>query len=275
MRNLFQFFLKYFQFFLFLFLEIVSISWIVKESSFHQSAYINSSNQMVGNISTYYHNAIAYINLKKVNDSLAAENALLKANQDYSFLFAKDSSKIITDSNKRAAYKYIVAKVISNETNKINNYIIIDKGSKNGIKKNMGVICDHGVVGIVKDVSDDFALIISVLHSKSKVGVRVKESNFVSMMWDGYDATTTSIIDLPKHVKIRKNDTVYTSGESWFYPANIMVGTIADYELKNGNNFYQVKVKLSTDFQALEHVYVVNSLLRAQTDTLTSRLHDE
>jgi rod shape-determining protein MreC len=229
----------------------------------------------VGNVLNYYHNIKSYVNLKRVNDSLAADNAMLKANQTYSFMMLKDSSKMIVDSNKRAAYRYIAAKVISNETNNLNNYIIIDKGFKNGIRKNMGVICDHGVVGIVKDVSDDFALIISVLHSKLKVSVRVKESNFVSMMWEGYDATTTTIGDVPKHIKIKKNDTVYTSGESLIYPANLMVGTIDEFELKNGYNFYHIKVKLSTDFQSLEHVYVVNSLLRAQTDTLTSRIHDE
>jgi rod shape-determining protein MreC len=275
MRNLFQFFIKYFQFFLFLFLEIISISWIVKESSFHQSAYINSSNQIVGSALNYYYGFTSYIHLKKVNDSLVAENALLKSHEEYSYLLSKDSSKFVLDSNKKLAYQYIVAKVISNQTTNINNYLLIDKGSKSGIKPNMGVICDHGVVGIVKDVSENFSLIISVLHSKSKVGVRVKESNFVSMVWDGYDATISSITDLPKHVKIKKNDTVYTSGQSWFYPANLMVGKIDDYGLKNGSNFYQVKVKLSTNFQALSYVYVVNSVLRAESDSLTVKLHDE
>ena len=275
MRNLFQFLFRHFQYILFLLLEIVSGYLIVQESSFHKSAYINSSNQIVGSVLNKSHQAFTFINLQKINDSLAEENSRLRADEPYSFLPTKDSSKIVSDSNKKAAYQYIFARVINNETNRINNYIVLDKGYKNGIRKNMGVICDHGVVGIVKDVSADFCVVISVLNSKSKVGVKVNGGNFVSMIWEGYDATTTSIYDLPKHIKLKVNDTVFTSGESWFYPPHLMVGRIKEFELKNGSNFYNVKVKLSTDFYSLDYVYVVKSLLRAQTDTLFSKIHDE
>ena len=275
MRNLFQFLFKNVQYILFLLLEFFSGYLIVQESSFHHSAFLNSSNQVVGNILDDYHHAVSYVNLQKVNDSLNAEIARLKSEQPNAFFYQKDSFKIVSDSNKKAAYKYIAARVINNQTNRINNYIILDKGSKNGIQKNMGVICDKGVVGIVKDVSENFCVVISLLNSKSKVGVKVNNGNYVSMFWEGYDATTASINDLPKHIKIKKNDTIYTSGESWFYPPHLMVGTVKDFELKNGKNFYDIKVKLSTDFYQLEYVNVVQSLLRAQTDSLISKLHDE
>ncbi len=275
MRNLFQFLFRHFQYILFFLLEIFSGVLIVKESSFHQSAYINSSNQFIGNILEKQHAIKSFIYLRKENDSLAAENARLRGEQPYSLIASRDSFRITTDSNKRPAFKYIAAQVMNNEVNKINNYIVLNKGLKNGVRKNMGVVCDKGVVGIVKDVSDDFCVVISLLNSKSKVGVRIKEGNYVSMLWEGYDATTTSIYDLPKHIKIKKNDTVFTSGESWFYPPNLMVGTVKDFELKNGKNFYDIKVKLSNDFYALNNVYIVQSLLRAQTDTLLSKIHDE
>ena len=275
MRNLFQFLFKNFQYLLFIILEIISGYLIVKESSFHQSAYINSSNQLVGDLLEKQHQVKSFIYLRKENDSLAAENARLRGEQPYSLLSIKDSFFIVTDSNKRPAFKYISAEVINNEVNKVNNYLILNKGLKNRVRKNMGVICDKGVVGIVKDVSDDFCVVISLLNSKSRVGVRVDKGNYVSMFWEGYDATTASINDLPKHIKIKKNDTVFTSGESWFYPPNLMVGTVKDYELKNGKNFYEIKVKLSNDFYALKNVYVVQSLLRAQTDTLLSKIHDD
>ena len=275
MRNLFQFLFKHFQYLLFFALEIFCGYLIVQESSFHHSAYINSSNQVVGNILQKQHDAFSFINLKKENDSLAAENARLRGEQPYSFISSKDSFKIIVDSNKRAAYRFIAAQVINNEVSKTNNYIVLNKGFKNGVQKNMGVICDKGVVGVVKDVSADFCLVISILNSKLKVGARVNGGNYVSMIWEGYDATTTSIYDLPKHIKIKKNDTVFTSGESWFYPPHLMIGTVKDFELKNGSNFYNIKVKLSNDFYGLNHVYIVQSLLHNQTDSLLSKIHDE
>jgi rod shape-determining protein MreC len=246
----------------------------VIESSFHRTAYINSSNKIVGSMLDKKNQLYHFINLKKENDSLASENARLLGMQPFSFISTLDTFKIKTDSTKRVAFKYIAAEVINNEVDKINNYIILNKGLKNGVQKNMGVICDKGVVGIVKEVSDDFCLVISELNSKLRVSVRVGNGNFVSMFWEGYDATSASINDLPKHIKIKKNDTVFTSGESWFFPPKLMVGTVKDFELKNGKNFYEIKVKLSTDFYNLNRVYIVQSLLRNQTDSLIAKIHD-
>jgi rod shape-determining protein MreC len=275
MRNLFSFIANYFNIILFVILEIIAGIFIVGESSFHQSAYSNSANNVVGQVMTYYCNVHDYINLPAKCDSLAKENAFLKNHQLSAYLTAKDSVFFKEDSLKRKAFKFISAKVISNSILNLNNYILLDKGSRNGIRNNMGVVGPNGVVGVVKDVGDNFCSVISFLHSKSKVSVQVSKSNFVSMVWKGINPAFAEIDDIAKHVPIKKGDTVYTSNETWFYPAHMMVGKVEQFELNAGNNFYQLKVKLSTDFSNLNYVYVVDPLLRNETDSLTAKLKDE
>ncbi len=275
MRNLFSFITAYFSFFLFVFLELLAGSLIVQESSFHQSAYNNAAINLTGNVMKTYAGVQSYFHLKAINDSLAHENARLREHQLDAYQFSSDSTKLVLDSLGRPAFKYISAKVVSNTTTALNNYILLDKGKADGIQSNWGVICPNGVVGVVKDVSEHFCSVISLLHNKSKVSVRVAKSNFVSMTWKGYNASYAQIEDIAKHVPLKKGDTVYTSSETWFYPPNLMVGTVDKFELTEGSNFYFVKVKLSTDFSNLNFVYVVNPLLRNEVDSLQSKMKDE
>lgn len=272
MNNLFRFFIKNVNIFLFAFLFIISIFQMINESSFHKSAYINSANAFVGNINATLTSATDYLALKRINDSLAAENAYLKGKQFNAYMHTIDSSWIVKDSVHKPIFKYTFAKVVSRTNDKINNYIIIDKGYLNGIKNGDGVVTDNGVVGTIKDVSANYSSIITVWHSKLKVGINLKNnSNFGSLEWQGYDATHAQITDVPAHVKITKGDTVYTSGSSWVYPPNLMVGKIDQFELNKGKDFYDIKVKLSADFYNLHYVYVINSFHKAEQDSLVDK----
>jgi rod shape-determining protein MreC len=275
MRNLFNFISNYFSVLLFLFLEVIAVSLIVQESSFHQSAFNNIALNITGKITTWNSDFHYYFNLKTVNDSLARENARLRDNQLSFNEVTADSMRNWKDSLGKPAFRFISAKVISNTTKDLNNFILLNKGKKDGIQSGWGVITNNGVVGVVKDVSENYCSVISLLHNKSKVSVRVAKSNFVSMTWKGYNASYAQIEDIAKHVPLKKGDTIYTSSETWFYPPNLMVGRIADFELNEGSNFYSVNVLLSTDFNNLNFVYVVNPLQRNEIDSLRIKLKDE
>ncbi len=270
MRSLLRFFLKYFSWVLFVVLEIIGIVLIVRQSNFHQAAYFNASGDLVGRVYQSFDKVSSYLSLKQKNESLAQENALLQeviANNNYR---KQDTGIHITDSMARA-FHLISAKVISNSVNKMNNYIIINKGSAQGIEKKMGVFSDKGIVGVVKDVSKNYAAIMSILHKETKVSIKT-HGYFGSLIWEGYDATHATVPDIPKHVKLAVGDTIFTSGFSAIFPEKLMVGTIEKYEIKEGSNFFNIKVRLAIDFYHLDYVYIIQSLDKNELDSLRLKI---
>jgi len=152
MRPLLQFFLKHINFFLFLLMEFFAFFYIVKSNYYQQSVFINSANAITGGIFSIQSNLTDYLSLKIINKRLAEENARLRNNQRSAFLSTNNKTFVVDDTLYQQQYEYTEARVVANTTNKINNYITLNKGFNHGIRKEMGVITPLGVAGIVKDV---------------------------------------------------------------------------------------------------------------------------
>lgn len=265
MRALVLFFIRYYSFFLFLLLETLCVFLLVQNKSFHRATYFNSANYLVGNLYQMKNSMMEYIRLGNVNEQLAAENAWLKTQLHNTLEVAVRKSDTIFNSETHQQYVYVAAKVINNSVNKSNNYLTLDLGNNSGVEQQMGVICPDGVVGIVKNVSGNFASVISVLHKDIKLSAKVKKNGyFGSLSWTGYNTKDALLTEIPKHAPIQKGDTIVTSGYSSFFPDNILIGIIEEFELKEGDNFYKIKVRLSTNFQNLDYVYVVKNILREE-----------
>lgn len=276
MRNLWIFFLRYYAIFLFLFLEVIAFSLIFKNNSYQGASYFNSSNKIAGEIYTSIANIESFIHLKSVNDSLALENARLK-NQ---LLSEKYSNKTVRssryDSVTLQRYTYLQAMVVNNTIMKRNNYITLDKGYIHGVRKNMGVICGDGIVGIVKDVSDHFCTVMSFLHKDSKISARLNSTNdFGSLVWEGLNPKEGLLKDVPTHVVVKLGDSVTTTGYSDIFPRNIMIGRVKNVIKKSGDNFHNIEVSLSTNFSSLRYVYIVSDILSAEKLKLESKIEEE
>ncbi len=272
MRNLWIFFLRYYGIFLFLFLEVIAFSLIFKNNSYQGASYFNSSNALSGKIYTSVANIEAFIHLKSVNDSLAQENARLK-NQ---MLAERYSNKTIKgqkfDSLALQRYNYLQAKVVNNTIMKRNNYLTLDKGYIHGVRKNMGVICGDGIVGIVKDVSEHFCTVISFLHKDSKISAQLNSTkDFGSLVWEGIDPREGLLKDVPTHVKVKMGDSVTTTGFSSVFPENILIGKVKNVEQKSGDNFHNIEVSLSTNFSTLRYVYIVSDILSNEKIKIESK----
>jgi rod shape-determining protein MreC len=205
----------------------------------------------------------SFINLSIVNDSLSIENARLK-NQVLSERYSnKINTGVYTDTSMSfQQYTYIQAKVINNTILKRNNYLTLNRGRIHGIRKNMGVICGDGIVGIVKDVSDHYCSVISFLHKDSRISAQLNSSkDFGSLVWDGLNPKIASLRDIPTHVKVKIGDSITTTGFSSIFPENVMVGKVNSVSQKNGDNFFEVSINLSTNFSTLRYVYVVSDIL--------------
>ena len=269
MSSLLQFFVRFSSFFIFLLLETISFFFIIREHAFQNAGFINSSNEAVGRIYESYNNSKEYLYLRTINDSLRDENARLRAGQFASFRDEKFSVDANCNPDFSQIYTFLSAKVINKTIDKTNNYITINRGSKQGIEKDMGVITDQGIVGIVKDVSEHFSVVMTILHKDSKISVKIGNSSYTgSLVWQGKDPRVAQILNVPNHVKASVGDTVFTTGYSSIFPENIMVGRIKEARVPSGSNFYEMSITLSTNFEALPYVYIVNYMMKKEQSQL-------
>jgi len=277
MRNFIQFLTKNSFVFLFLFLELVSFTLLIKNNNYQNSKIVNSSNFLVGNLFETISNITDYFYLKTENEILRTQNSKLLSAEKKSFTKIFGNTVQINDTSYFQKYVYTAAKVINNSTNQRENYITIDKGAINGIKPGMAVINSDGVVGIVKNVSANFSTLISMLHQKNSISGKIKASNYYgSAVWDSdkNQYNTAFLKEIPNHVQLAINDTIVTSGFSSIFPEGILLGTIKSFELPKGSNFYTIEINLSVDFKKLSHVYIVKSLLKEE-QTQLEKLNQE
>lgn len=273
MRNLVAFIWKYHFFFLFLLLEIIAFSWVFRNNKYQRAKFVNSSNLISGNLYEYYNGVSDYLYLKEKNKKLADENARLHNALITSYMKVPYREIRVNDTLYRQQYEFVAAKVVNNSTTSENNYLTLNIGSRMGIKPDMAVISSEGIVGIVKDVSENFCSVMSLLHKKVNVNVKIKrDGSFGPLSWtDEDDYRTATLKDIPVHLKILKGDTIVTSAYSATFPENVAVGIVESYSRRPGQFFYTVKVRLSTDFKKLQYVYVVKNLMKEEQKALEEK----
>ena len=263
MRTLIRFLLTFKTLFLFLFLEIISLILIIDHNQFQRSRFLNSSNIVIGEIYRFSNSVSEYFKLKTINDNLARENAELRnrlyANEN-ELNFIKQDSNVLIRRNRSIEkdYTFITAKVINASANKYKNYITLDKGAKDGIRPEMGVINESGVIGIVSSVSNHFSVVLPILNPSSRISAKIKnKSKTGSLIWDGRDARKALLEEVPLYIPIEVGDTVVTSGYSSIFPEGIEIGIVRFFQ-KDNDNFYFIEVNLFTNFNQLSYVDVIS-----------------
>jgi len=252
MKNLIRFLSKNSLLFLFLFLLFVSFTLLVQNNNYQNSKFFNSSNFLIGNLYATVNNVNDYFNLKEVNAELAEQNARLQTTQINTFSKVFGNTVSIADTTYSQKYVYTSAKAINNSTNKRENYITIDKGAVNGIEAGMGVISAKGVIGTVKNVSENFCSVMSVLHEKNAVSTKIKKSGYIgSLVWELGNYRVAQLKDIPNHVELAPGDTIITSGYSSVFPEGVVLGWVKSFDLPEGNNFYNIDIELSVDYKSL------------------------
>ncbi|HRY31743.1 MAG TPA: rod shape-determining protein MreC [Bacteroidales bacterium] len=263
MRYLLSFILRHHFTFLFILLEVIAV-WLVVNHSFYQHSRVTGMiSEMTGSVQTRINSVYEYLHLKKVNESLAMENALLRSKLKESYLLTDTMRFYQSDTANKQEYSYLYAKVISNDVKSRSNYLMLNKGSRHGIRTDMAVISPDGIVGIVSKVSSNFCWVNSMLHKQTRISARIRKNGFVgTITWDGMNHAYGRLQDIPANVQLSKGDTVVTSGYSHIFPPNLMIGTIADYRVAEGYNFYDISLKFSQEYNRLSWVYVVTDFYR-------------
>ena len=276
MKNLWLFLSRYNAIFWFILFFAIALVFVVRNNSYQRASFLNSSNVVVGSFYKQVNSWKSYLALADANEKLAEENVLLRQ-QVQNLLQADTSSNTVhlADSIEQGRYSFIIANVANNSIHQKSNYITLDKGSNDGIEPGMGVITSNGIVGIVLTTSAHFSSVRSLLHPDSKVSVTLDSSDvFGSLVWGkNIDPRYAMVQDIPNHIKVKKGEKVFTSGYSLF-PAGIQVGEIVETGITSGESFLDLKIKLSTNFSNLNHVYIVKDLLIKEKQQLEATNED-
>lgn len=282
MRNLLEFLAKYNHWFVFLILEVVSMVLLFQYNSYQGSAWFSSANAVTGKLYEWDANVETFFSLTKVNQELTQRNAYLEQEvqklSDSLVSVTKDSSIYHRDQFALLRnYRLIPAKVVANSIDKPGNLMTIDKGSADGIHKDMGVISGTGVVGIVYLVAEHYAIVIPVLNTKSNISCMIQNRGYFGYLrWKGGVSDLAYLEEVPRHAHFKLGDYVVTSGYSAVFPPGVRVGRILHVFNSADGLSYRVQLRLSTDFARLRDVCVIDDsamkerleIMRAAEDSI-------
>jgi rod shape-determining protein MreC len=268
-QKVIQFLINKFNLIVFLLLEILCFFLIYSNNSYQSASFYNSSNAMIANVLDFSNNFTSYFNLRKTNAILANENAKLRFLLSKKLIAADKSFHSLTDSSYTHKYRFVSSKVINNSVSNFHNYLTINKGSQDSILPGMGVICPQGVVGKVKSVSTNFATITSLLHKDMIVSSKLIRTGAVgSVRWEGINPNEVKLMYIPRHIGVKKGDTVVTSEYNSVFPEGEMIGIVKEIQIKGDENFYNIDLAVSTDFTSISYVYVVKNQYKTEQDSL-------
>jgi rod shape-determining protein MreC len=254
MRDFFRFLMNSHFFMLFLLLEAIAIFLVVRNND-KATVFISSANAVTGFFNEKLSDVSDYFSLREHNKVLIEENELLKNYISQNRIIPEKFSGQLEDSG----YFYQTAIVIKNSVHRPYNVMTLDKGKNHGLKEDMAVISDMGIVGVIANVGNNYSTVVSLLNTKLGVNAKIKRTGyFGTLRWDREDYRYVVLNDIPDHSSLYKGDEVVTGGYSSIFPEGIKIGTVHSFEKEIENSFYTIKVKLSQDFKNLKYVYVVD-----------------
>jgi rod shape-determining protein MreC len=276
MRNILTLIRRYYVFFLFLALQVLALIILFTSNNYQRSEFVQQSNEIAGTIYGRRAKLSEYLRLGEINDKLSLENAQLRTLLPENFMATRTRLDSVKDTLNLQRYNYRTAKVINASVNRRKNYLVLDKGWEGGIGVDMGVIANGCLVGHVRSVSQHFSVVMPVLHSDFKASVRLKRSGFFgALVWgESKNPAVAELHDIPKNIPVQAGDTVFTSGFSTFFPANLLVGFVEEID-DSDNDYHLLRVRLAADFRKLDYVQVVSDLLKQEQEQLINQTQQQ
>tara|TARA_X000000368_G_C22902782_1_gene654869 strand:+ start:107 stop:901 length:795 start_codon:yes stop_codon:yes gene_type:complete len=254
MQQIINVLIKNKNFVVFISLLIFSFFFIESQSFYHETKLNSYRTSLSGKVFKLNSLFKEYISLKEQNEALFEENKKLKE-----IILNKESFKYSSNEEKNK-YKIINAKIIKNNIKSSRNFIVLDKGKKDGVKKEMGVISPKGIVGIVNSVSENYSNVISVLNRDLSINAKHKKSNaFGSLSWNGLNPERLQLFDIASINILNTGDTIITGGMSTYFPEDILIGRIIDYDITKENGYYDIEIELSNSIGNLNTVYIIDN----------------
>jgi rod shape-determining protein MreC len=267
LRNIFLFIRRYFNLLFFLLLQGFCIYLIVHYNTYHNAVFSNTANQLTGKVNEQYNKIENYFHLKKTNDSLVKANEKLYNKLRADFQLPDTITKAMVDTIKIDSlteyrkYTYLQAAVIENSVNTQSNFIVLSRGKAQQLKEGMGLVdMNNAAVGITTLVTDDYAVVMSLLHKDSHIsGKLFKGGEIGTLNWDGKTPNIISLTGIPKSARVAKGDTIITSGFSTTFPKGMLIGFVTEVIPEKSSNNFLIKFKTAADFYNLQYVYAIDN----------------
>lgn len=255
MQDLLAFFLRFGGVFTFLGLEAVCALLIVRYNDSQRAIWLHSGNRFAGAVAARTDALSDFVSLREVADSLAADNARLRLQLLLQPATLPDTAVLLPADS---SYALVPTRVVRNSLALTNNTLTIDRGARDGLEPRQGVISGRSVVGVTRAVGAEYAEVLSLLHSASRISAALTRAGYFGVLsWAGGDPRTVSLEEIPRHARLTVGDSVVTSGYSSVFPRGLPIGTVDTFWLERGSDFYEVRVRLGHDPARLDYVYVV------------------
>lgn len=260
---------------LFLLLLTFSLFLTIQSHSYQKSKFISSANFLSGGIYSWTSNINSYFNLEQYNLRLLEENERLRTR----LASYEDSLEVRSykdTSSFDADYLFRASEVINNNYAKVDNYLTLKSGTRDGIERDMGVVTSRGIVGIVENVSPNYATVISILNSNSRINAQLKRSNhFGTLVWNGDDPNVVQLIDVPSIAPIAEGDTIITGGRSLIFPKGLPIGAVKNFSLDQSESYYNIDISLFNDMTNIGYVYIIENTQQDEIRALQNLSKDE
>ena len=261
MQQIFNFLLRNKNFLLFLLLFTIAFFLTIQSHSYHKSKFINSANFLTGGVYESVNSIDQYFNLKQENQNLLEENNRLKE-----ALFNSPES-IIEDSGYN--FKVFHAQAIKNDYSNSNNYLTVNKGTKDSISEDNGVVTSKGIVGIIDNTSKSYARVLSILNTNSRINAQLKKSSHFGLLtWNGKSPKSVQLIDVPKQAPVVIGDTIITGGRSTIFPKGIPIGKVESFFMDTTENYLTLEILLFNDMTSIGHVHIIKNLDKEEIQSL-------
>lgn len=264
MRKLLQFFRQHSSLFVYLCYAALCLILLFGFNPYQQSVYFSSASRIAGSLYDLSGAVTGYFGLQKANNELLVQNGKLQnelavLRNTLAQYQARDTlSQLPFSVVNIDTSRIIVARVINNSVARRNNSITIDKGMRDGVFPEMGLVDQNGVVGVVSSASSGYAVALSLLNPHLRISCKIKNTQHIgSLAWDGKSIHHAELEELPEYITVNVGDTIVTSGYSGAFPEGLVVGYVEDTRKEKRNNFYALTIRLAADFSALNFVRVV------------------
>lgn len=265
MINLFRFLLQNSSFFLFIVFEFIALYLVVNYNQTQRNIFVNSSHTFSSTFLEQSDQIHDYFNLTKINEGVNKENALL--------LKKIERLKSQRDNVANATFEFNDAKIISNKINGRYNRFLINRGTSSGITKGMGVSHDNMPVGIIFQVTANYATAISLLNVNFNLSVRIlNKRHFGTLAWLPPNPKEASLKHIPAYADVVVGDTVVTSGYSLVFPEGMMVGVVNEVITPTGSNLYDIGISLFADTDQMKYVHVIENINKNELDSLAQNI---
>lgn len=211
----------------------------------------------ISSIRETWNHYFALQNTSRENEELKRENDALKLQITQLQGKASEADRLAALLKFRQTnvdVPMVSARVIGGSADSVSQTVYLDRGSRDGIRRNMGVITPDGVVGKVIESYSDTSQVLLLTDKDSGVGAMLVDSRIQSPV-GGTGEPLLIMKYIPNDDPVTSGERVVTSGMDRIFPRDLPVGTIAD--IKAGNPFKQIHVRPAANLQRLEEVFVL------------------